>query len=211
MYKNPHYPPALNNKLLKVGINYLTTLDKDLASIINNFGHPRISYRKPGFSTLLYIILEQQVSLASAAATFNKLSDATSDLNPINFLKFNDQELKNFGFSRQKTHYCRLLAKAVLDNKIDMDLLKQLNDDDARNELIQLKGVGKWTADIYLMFVLRRADIFPVNDLALVSALKSVKRLRKNPDEKRIIKISDNWKPWRSVAARILWHYYLSI
>jgi DNA-3-methyladenine glycosylase II len=211
MYKNPHYPPALNNKLLKVGINYLTTLDKDLASIINNFGHPIISYRKPGFSTLLYIILEQQVSLASAAATFNKLSDATSDLNPINFLKFNDQELKNFGFSRQKTHYCRLLAKAVLDNKIDMDLLKQLNDDDARNELIQLKGVGKWTADIYLMFVLRRADIFPVNDLALVSALKSVKRLRKNPDEKRIIKISDNWKPWRSVAARILWHHYLNI
>ncbi len=166
--------------------------------------------REPGFSTLLHIILEQQVSLASARAAHTRLIDLASPLTPQRFLELDDVALKAAGFSRQKTGYGRNLARAIVEGSLDLDALGSMDDAAVRSELVKIKGIGRWTADIYLLMVLRRPDIWPVGDLALAVAAQKVKRLRSRPAPERLDGISVQWKPWRAVAARILWHYYLS-
>jgi len=166
--------------------------------------------RESGFSTLLHIILEQQVSLASAKAAHNKLLEIATPLTPKRFLKLDDVALRAAGFSRQKTGYGRGLAQSIVDGVLDLDALGAMDDASVRSELIKIKGIGRWTADIYLLMVLRRPDIWPVGDLALAVAAQKVKRLRTRPTQERLDKMSIQWKPWRAVAARILWHYYLS-
>lgn len=166
--------------------------------------------REPGFPTLVYIILEQQVSLASAKAAYEKLKTAASPLTPEKFLTFDDQELKTIGFSRQKTRYCRLLAEAILDGELELEALEDKSDDEVRSVLLELKGIGPWTVDIYLLMALRRQDIWPRGDLALVSAVKRAKRMEKAPTPEEMEALSLPWQPWRAVAARLFWHYYLS-
>jgi DNA-3-methyladenine glycosylase II len=210
MIKESKIPLVLNKELLSKAVQQLTRDDPDLAVIINTYGMPVIKFRKQTFATLVYIILEQQVSLASAKAVYNKLLKSSNKFTPELFLTFNDDELKRFGFSRQKADYCRILARAVLERKLILKSLRNLYDDNARIELMKIKGIGKWTADIYLMFALKRPDIWPVNDMALISAVHSIKKISKKPDNKSMTEIAEHWKPWRSVSARILWHYYLS-
>jgi DNA-3-methyladenine glycosylase II len=203
-------PLVLNNDLFLKAVNHLTTKYSTLMSIVEKFGIPNIKYRKPGFSTLLYIILEQQVSLASAAAVYKKLLNDCCNITPESFLAYNDAQLRGFGFSRQKSEYCRLLSQSVLNKELKFSLFSKLDDDDVRSILMKQKGIGKWTSDIYLLFELRRADIWPRYDLALINTIKELKKLRNNPDEQRLDKIAKQWRPWRSVAARLLWHHYLS-
>jgi DNA-3-methyladenine glycosylase II len=150
------------------------------------------------------------VSLASARATFDKLLAIAAPLTPERFLELDDLELKAAGFSRQKTRYGRELATAILDAQLDLDQLHTLDDEDARTALTRVKGIGRWTADIYLLLALRRPDIWPVGDLALATAVQQAMGLSSVPARPEMEAIGEAWRPWRAVAARLLWHYYLS-
>jgi len=200
----------LTEQTLAQGLQYLSARDSDLAQILRDLGAPPMWSREPGFPTLIHIILEQQVSLASAQAAFNRLVAAISPLTPQRFLQLDDAALKTIGFSRQKTAYGRHLAESILEGRLDLDGLNALDDTAARSALLQLKGVGPWTADIYLLMALRRPDIWPSGDLALATAVQMVKRLPDRPSAEQLHAIGQAWQPWRAVAARVLWHYYLS-
>lgn len=203
-------PRTLNHKSLAQGLSYLCNVDPDLATVVSDLGHPPLWAREPGFASLLQIILEQQVSLASAKAAYQKLEIASGQITPERFLSFTDVELKQFGFSRQKTEYGRVLSEAIVDGQMDLDRLSDLKDGEVRRQLTQIKGIGSWTADIYLLMVLLRPDIWPSGDLALVRAVQQIKKLPEKPTVDQINQIAEKWKPWRSVAARIAWHYYLN-
>lgn len=203
-------PVSLNKESLLEGISYLCRVDLDLKGIVTTFGNPPFWSREPGFPTMILIILEQQVSLASAKAAFNKLNRAAGELTPDRFIKFTESELRAFGFSRQKTRYGRELSLAILNGDLDLDRLQALDDKTARTMLMKIKGIGPWTADIYLLMVLLRRDIWPVGDLALVKAVQDIKHLPEKPYDGQMQEIAESWRPYRAVAARILWHYYLS-
>ncbi len=201
---------ALNEKSLAVNARKLADSDADFARILQAYGTPPLWAREPGFATLVQIILEQQVSLASAKAAFDRLHAAIAPITPENFLTLNEVELKTIDFSRQKTLYSRLLAEAVLNGQLDLEALPSLPDDEVRETLKQRKGVGDWTADIYLLMVLRRPDIWPRGDLALLVALQKLKQLPARPTREEFDDLGLKWRPFRAVAARFLWHFYLS-
>ena len=194
------------------GLAKLIRIDPDLRRVHRDLGPPPLWPRKPGFATLIHIILEQQVSLASAKAAFERLELAIAPITPKSFLKLTDLELLKIGLSRQKTAYCRSLSEAVLNGMIDLDEVSRETDDDAaRSTLTRLKGIGPWTADIYLLLALRRPDVWPVGDLALAVALREVKQLQERPGPVEMEELAINWRPYRAIAARLLWHYYLSV
>ncbi len=200
----------LNEELFAQGVDFLAERDEHLAEVVQTYGRPPLWVREPGFPTLVYIILEQQVSLASAKAAFDRLNATVRPLTPVRFLKLTDAELLRIGFSRQKTLYTRLLAESLARRHFDLRYLHDLHDDSARKMLIAFKGIGRWTADIYLLSALRRPDIWPTGDLALATAVQEVKRLRKRPSPEKLEALSAPWRPWRAVAARLFWHAYLS-
>jgi len=175
----------------------LSERDADLASVIRKYGLPPLWTREPGFPTLVYIILEQQVSLASARALYQRLQDAVRPFTPGRFLKLTEVAMRQLGFSRQKAHYTRLLAEAIYRKQFALQKLHELEDKLAREQLMTLKGIGNWTADIYLLSALRRPDIWPVGDLALATAVQEVKRLRKRPSPEKLEKMSAPWRPWQ--------------
>jgi len=200
----------LGERTLKKAALYLTAQDADLAGIVDKFGPPPLWAREEGFGTLIQIILEQQVSLSSAKAAYVRLLAAAELLTPERFLRFNDDELKAIGFSRQKTVYGRELARSIVEGRLDLVALRGMNDECVRSELMKVKGIGRWTADIYLLMALRRADVWPRGDLALAVAAQKVKGLASRPVDQELEAMSTHWRPWRAVAARLLWHYYLS-
>ena len=202
---------ALTEAAFASGLRYLSERDPDLAGILKDLGPPPMWAREPGFPTLIHIILEQQVSLASARAAYERLLVAVSPLTSERFLTLDDDALKAIGFSRQKTGYGRHLAQAIVEGRLDLDALDGLDDGAAQSELTKIKGIGPWTADIYLLMALRRPDIWPSGDLALAVAVQRVKRLPCRPQPHELDVIGVAWRPWRSLAARLLWHYYLSI
>jgi DNA-3-methyladenine glycosylase II len=210
MAKPQRQAPYLNDEALAHGTRLLSRRDEDIRRGVKRFGAPPMWARESGFSTLLHIILEQQVSLASAKAAHNKLLELSSPLTPHGFLELDDATLKRVGFSRQKALYGRELARSLVEGSLDLDSLRSMDDATVRSELIKIKGIGRWTADIYLLMVLRRPDIWPTGDLALAVAAQRVKRLQSRPTQEELDEMSVAWKPWRAVAARILWHYYLS-
>ena len=158
----------------------------------------------------MHIILEQQVSLASAKAAFDRLVAATDPLTPEAFLLLTDAELLAIGFSRQKARYARALATGILDGSLDLALLATLDDDAARSALETIPGIGRWTSTIYLLMVLGRPDVWPSGDIALASAVAQVKGLPARPDPEMLTLLGEAWRPWRSVAARLFWHDYLA-
>ena len=184
--------------------------DADLAGIVARHGPPPLWDRRPGFATLLHIVLEQQVSLASAQAAFDRLLAAVDPLSPTRFLESSDAELLAIGFSRQKARYGRALAAAVDSGALDLASLDRLADDDAHRALQAVPGVGPWTSTIYLLMVLGRPDVWPVGDIALAESVGEVKGLGSRPDAAAMAKLGEAWRPWRSVAARLLWHDYLA-
>ncbi len=211
LHKGQKLPPnALNDQSFAQGIAYLCQVDPDLMRVQEEFGPPPLWQREPGFPTLIHIILEQQVSTASAEATLTKLQKALPSLTPENFLQLSEADLRQIGFSRQKTSYCQGLARSILDGELDLDELELLEDAAARSRLVQLKGIGNWTADNYLLMVLLRPDIIPAGDLALIAALQELKRLPSRPSVADVEQMALAWRPWRAVATRFLWHYYLS-
>jgi len=189
----------------------LAEADRDLAGVVEAFGVPAPRRRKPGFPTLLLLILEQQVSLASARATYQRLeAQCGGTPDPDGFLALDDDALRRIGLSRQKARYGRALARAVAGGTLPLDRLARLDDDEARARLTAITGIGAWTADVYLMMALGRPDIWPAGDLALAVAAERVKRLPARPDRAALVALGETWRPWRAVAAQLLWHYYLS-
>ncbi|MBL7699664.1 MAG: DNA-3-methyladenine glycosylase 2 family protein [Chitinophagaceae bacterium] len=187
----------------------LASRDNDLRGILKSYGYPPMWNRPNTFESLVHIILEQQVSLASALASLNKLRERLKIITPENFVSLSDEELKACYFSRQKTLYVRGLAQEMIDERLNLDALALLSDDAVRWKLTSLKGIGNWTADIYLLFVLQRTNIFPVGDLAAVNALKQVKKLA-SASKDEVLETVANWHPYKSIATMILWHHYLS-
>ena len=188
-------------------ISQLIKLDNIFAFIFNNYGPPPNWTRPQGFISLSKIILEQQVSLASANAHFLKLNGFLDAFIPSNILKLSDGEMRICQISRQKAIYLRALSTAIIDGVIDLGKLPKLKESEVRKQLTGIKGIGDWTADIYLMFCLQSKNIFPIGDIAII---KTVKELSEAKTKEEILILADNWKPFRSLAAYFLWHYYLS-
>ena len=165
--------------------------------------------RPATFESLVHIILEQQVSLASAKAALEKLREKTGTITPGKILLLSDAELRACYFSRQKTVYTRCLAEAIASKKLQLKKLTTAPDDEIRTELKKIKGIGDWTVDVYLLFVLQRADVFPTGDLAMMNALKQIKQLPAHTSKEAIMALAEAWRPNRSLATMLLWHHYI--
>jgi DNA-3-methyladenine glycosylase II len=198
----------IEGKALGAALRALGRKDSDLARAVKEVGPPPPRARPPGFASLLEIILAQQVSTHSYRAIAKRLEEAIGVATPRGILDLEEAQFRRIGFSRQKVIYARGIAEAAHGGALDLDAVAAMTDEDAMAELVKLKGVGRWTAEIYLMFCLGRADIMPAGDLALREAAGLVKRKRKRPDEAQLRRMAEAWRPWRSVAARLLWHYY---
>ena len=188
----------------------LARRDKDLAAIFKSHGPPPLWARPAGFSTLVKIILEQQVSLASAASLFARLKKNTTPFRPARMIELGEAHLKSQGLTRQKTAYCLDLAEALNNRRLRLSQLTLMSDADVKSALMEIKGLGSWSADVYLLMVLRRPDIFPATDLALVTAVTELKQLPGRPNTDQFLELAEAWRPYRSVAARMLWQYYLA-
>jgi DNA-3-methyladenine glycosylase II len=200
----------LSPETLGLAVAELAARDPDLAAVVERFGPPPLWARRPGFSTLVRIILEQQVSLRSATAAYARLQALAGRVTPARVAAIGERDLRAAGLTRQKAAYCRGVANAIVAGGLDLGGLDGLPDDDVRAALIELPGIGPWTADIYLLMALRRPDVWPNGDLALARALQRVKRMRRAPGEDRMARVARTWAPWRAAAARVLWHFYLS-
>jgi DNA-3-methyladenine glycosylase II len=187
----------------------LAKRDKDLKAIITKYKYPPFWSRPNTFESLVHIILEQQVSLASALATLNKLKEKIKKITPANVLALTDEELRACYFSRQKTIYVRLLAEAIINKNISLEKFASMNDEMIRQQLTSIKGIGNWTVDIYLIFIVHHPDVFPLGDLAAVNALKKIKNLPATCSKEDIIAVAEQWKPYRTIAVMLLWHFYL--
>ena len=185
----------------------LAATDPSLGASVERYGSPPLWARDASYATLVHLILEQQVSLASAQAAFDRLVVALGDVTPGGVLGLDDAQMRAVGFSRQKTGYARDLARA-LDDGFDLTTLSALSDDEVRVALTQHRGIGRWTADIYLTMCLLRPDIWPRGDLALRTAAAELFGSVK-PSDSELAARAEAWRPYRAVAARILWHDYL--
>lgn len=204
-------PESVDRVTLRRAVRELASGDPHLARSHARLGDPPLWARRPGFATLVHIILEQQVSLASARAAFDRTAAACGGrFTPAAFLALSDETLRVCGFSRQKAGYARDLARAVAHGRLSLGGLRALDDAEARGVLEAQRGIGRWTADIYLLMALRRPDVWPATDLALVAAVREVVGVPGPLDAPAMDALADRWRPWRSVAARMLWHSYLA-
>jgi DNA-3-methyladenine glycosylase II len=199
--------------LLQQALDHLAGADKHMAEAIANIGAPPPRYRPAGFATLMHVIIAQQVSTASARAISGRLTERLSPPNsvgftPEGFIGLTDADLRAVGFSRQKTVYGRDLAAAFLDGRVSLAKLRRMPDEDAIAALSSVKGIGRWSAEVFLLFSLKRPDVMPAQDLALMVAAQRLKGLRARPDPKKLLTIAEPWRPFRSFGARMLWHYY---
>jgi len=198
---------TFNEQNLYALYDLVAAKDKDLKAIIKEYGYPPLWIRPNSFETLVLTILEQQVSLASAYSAYKKLKERIR-LTPQNLAMLTDDELRSCYLSRQKIIYTKELANAILTKKIKLKKFEALPDNIVRTELKALKGIGDWTVDIYLLHALRRADIFPIGDLALVNSIKMIKKLSSITKDE-LLELSKKWKPYRSIATMLFWHYYI--
>jgi DNA-3-methyladenine glycosylase II len=201
---------SLTKKSLAEGAVYLAAHDNDLARLLETDGVPPLWGRKACFATLIRIILEQQVSLASADATYRRLVDNVVPITPGRFLEVGSIYLRSLGITRQKAAYCINVAEAILGDRLDLKVVSKMDDAAVVNTLTQVKGIGSWTANIYLLMALRRPDIWPSGDIALIKTVQKVKKLHESPSPSILSSVAEAWRPFRSVAARMLWHHYLS-
>lgn len=192
---------------LKKAMRHLAKVDPDFARAIKEVGHPELRIVPSGFGGLMRSIVGQQVSVHAARSIWLRLEAAVPSMEPAEFLKLSDDDLRAVGLSGAKMKYGRALATDIVEGRIDFGALDTLDDTAAVAMLTQAKGIGPWTAEIYLMFAHARPDIMPGLDLGLVIAAQHLKKLRKRPDAKGLLKIAEQWRPWRSAAALLLWHY----
>lgn len=191
---------------METAIEYLKSKDGIFEKIIHLYGVPKIPYRPEGFETLVLLILEQQVSVDVAKATFLKLKNGVNHILPEVLIPLSEADFRLYGVSRQKAKYIHCLAEAVLNKQIHLDQLSSKNDETIRNELIKIKGIGHWTIDIYLMFCLKSPDILPLGDIAVSHTIKELTGLTTQTE---MAAYTENWKPFRTMATYLLWHYYL--
>ena len=184
----------------------LTQKDDVLKRIISEFGLPIIQKREEGFASMCHIILEQQVSIASAKAAFEKLVHLVGKVDPFTIHNATDEDLRSCGISRQKTIYLKDVAQRVIRKELCFSSLPMKTEQQIRNELIQIKGVGNWSIDVYLMFCMQYQDIIPLGDIAIKNTLMELYNCQ---SEEEMLAISSNWKPYRTLASFIIWHYYL--
>lgn len=202
--------PALNNARLAEAAKSVAGMDADMAWVLSRFGTPPLWDREPGFVTLLRIILEQQVSLVSADAMYRRLLNQIDPLTPENVLDKGESFLRSFGVTRQKAAYFINVARSIDDGDLDLSALARENDETVMARLTAVKGIGPWTARIYLLMALCRPDVWPVGDIALATAYQKLKGLEKRPSQPELDELAQAWAPHRATAARLLWHYYLS-
>jgi len=200
----------LDKKSLAIAAKSVALMDRDFARTLALLGPPPLWDREPGFVTLVRIILEQQVSLASADAMFQRLKKNIKPLTPATIISAGEPFLRSFGVTRQKATYFMNVARAIQSGGLDLEALAQLSDEIAIEKLTSVKGIGQWTAKIYLLMVLRRPDVWPVGDVALATAFKNLKGRSERPTQPELSEIALAWRPHRATAARMLWHYYLS-
>jgi DNA-3-methyladenine glycosylase II len=191
---------------MQEAIDFLSQKDGVLKTIIADFGLPIIQKREEGFASMCHIILEQQVSIASAKAAYEKLVSLVGTVNPSNIYDASDQDLKSCGISRQKIIYLKDVAQRVISKELSFSSLPMKTEQQIRNELIQIKGVGNWSIDVYLMFCMQSQDIIPLGDIAIKNTLIELYNCQ---SEDEMVAVSSNWKPFRTVASFIIWHYYL--
>jgi DNA-3-methyladenine glycosylase II len=194
--------------LLQRALSFLGKADKDFARAIEEVGPPPPRSRPAGFLGLLHVIVAQQVSTHAAKAISARLDQALKEKTPAAFLKLTDADLRAIGFSRQKVVYGRDLAAAFLDGRLSMPRLRRQSDDEVIAAITSVKGLGVWSAEVFLLFSLRRPDVLPAHDLGLIIAAQRMKRLNERPSPKELREIAEPWRPYRSYAARMLWHYY---
>jgi len=187
----------------------LSKRDTSLKRIISDYDYPPMWTRPATFQTLILTILEQQVSLASAYAAFKKLKESIGFVTPDKILALSDVELRACYFSRQKIIYAKELAHAVKSKRLQLKKLSSLNNEEVREQMIKIKGIGHWTIDVFLMHALQRTDLFPLGDIALVNSLKKEKQLPKDISKEEMLKIAEPWRPYRTIASMILWHAYI--
>jgi DNA-3-methyladenine glycosylase II len=192
---------------MQEALKYLVKKDAVFNQIIEKYGLPEIPKRPQGFETLVLLILEQQVSIDSAKATFLKLKAKLPDLHPKELLLLSDQDFRTLGVSRQKTSYIKALSDSILNQKLDLDSLSSKSSSQVREELIKIKGIGNWTIDVYLMFSLQAQDIIPLGDIAIINTIKELLDIH---DKQEIANYVQAWSPYRSIATFLLWHYYLN-
>ena len=201
---------VLDRVALLAGVRTLTRRDRRLARLVTRYGPPPLWARRPGFPTLLRIILEQQVTLASAAALYQRLAVTIHPFDPAGILALGPTGLRELGVTRQKTRYALALADQVTRGQLTLRRLGRCSDAEAREQLMQVPGIGPWTASIYLLMALRRPDVWPPGDLALDKALARLQGSASVLSATEVEEITAPWRPLRAVAARILWHSYLS-
>jgi len=199
----------LTEKSLALAARELAARDEMLAQIHAAHGDPPLWRRGPGFQTLVHIILEQQVSLKSAKAMLVRLEAAIQPFAPERFIELGDAYLRGLGVTRQKSAYVLDLSASIVNGDLSFTKLARMSDEEARTVLTRVKGIGSWSADVYLLMAMRRADIWPAGDLALAVAMKELKGLGKRPGPEELERIAERWRPHRAVAARMLWQYYL--
>ena len=202
-------PAAFTQATLPQLCDQLAAHDEALQQIITTYGYPPFWSRTATFATLIHIILEQQVSLASAKAAFLKLQQKIGHVTPQAILQLNDDEMKACYFSRQKIIYARALANAILKNELHIERLASATDEEVHQQLKQIKGIGNWTADVFLMMALHRCDCFPTGDVALMNSMREVLQLPKETSKETLLSIAEKWKPYRTIAAFLLWHNYI--
>ena len=201
--------PVFNETTLVTICNRLAKKDDVIKSIIEQYGYPPFWNRRASFETLVHIILEQQVSLASAKAALTQLKEKVGSVTPPKILLLSDAALKTCYFSRQKIVYTRCLAQAVIDGEITISKLENLPDEEIRAALTKIKGIGNWTVDVFLMMVLHRTDLFPTGDIALMNSVKHIKQLPSQTSKESILELAEQWRPYRTVAAFIFWYAYI--
>ena len=200
---------TITDETLRMGVDVLAERDSDLYRIRDRLGYPPLWAREPGFASLVHIILEQQVSIKAAATMFQRLASHLGSVTPELVQKAGESELRQVGLTRQKARYCVELANRVASGALELSKLDTLDDAQGRSHLLDIPGLGPWTVDVYYMMALRRANVWPQGDLALASALQDIKQLEALPTRDEQLVFAEQWKPWRAVAARMLWMHYL--
>jgi len=201
--------PSLTTKTLAQAAQDLAARDEILARILATHGAPPMWRRATGFATLVHIILEQQVSLKSAKSMLRRLQAAIDPFTPERFVEVGEAHFRGLGVTRQKSSYLLRLSESMLSGELSLTRLARLSDDEARIQLTRIKGIGSWSADVYLLMAMRRADIWPAGDLALAVAVKELWGLEFKPTPDELERIAERWRPYRAVAARMLWQHYL--
>ncbi len=207
--RKPGRQLVIDRKTLVSAVEELSAGSEIVREIVERYGMPPLWRREPGFDSLVYTILEQQVSLVSAKSTYEKLRGVVGPITPGGLARLSDAELRDIGLSRQKIEYCRTLAELVESGDLDLNILADRGDEDVRATLMNVRGIGKWTADIYLLHSLGRPDVWPTGDLALQVSVSEYLGLSDRPAHEELEELGVPFRPWRSVAARVFWQYYL--